>query len=73
MPLVVTLGVLECKLKGIHSQVEVKKEIAFALCHRFDLIRRLTDVVVRTLDLRLSVAGSVPGHDTACLFLMYHR
>jgi len=29
----------------------------------------LFGVVIRTLDLRLSVKGSVPGHDTAWLFL----
>ena len=29
----------------------------------------LGGVVVRTLDLRLSVMGSIPGYDTAWLFL----
>jgi len=34
-------------------------------------ISRLSGVVVMTLDLRLAVVGSKPGHDTAGYFLVY--
>jgi len=35
------------------------------------LVSKFGSVVVRMLDLRLSVEGSIPGHDTAWLFLRY--
>ena len=47
-----------------------KTLLALARTHtRVILTHWLGALVVRTLDLRLSVAGSISGHDTARLYL----
>jgi len=46
------------------SSVTVQRQISHLATARW-----LSGVVVWTLDLQLSVEGSIPGHDTAGLFL----
>ena len=57
--------VADCKT-SVESDEPVTER---SVCDHAHQIGRLSGVLVRTLDLRLSVAGSIPSNDTVRLFL----